>query len=208
MKRIQVFTDGSSRPRTKETAGWAAAFKMNGLVHVFYGHYPAPATNNIGELGATMMMMRIFGKANISFDFVTDSEYVKKGYLEYRKGWEGRGMKNNQGKPISNLEMWVESFKRWDAANHTVEWVRGHSGELMNEIADYWANAGADNISVEDRVADEAGEAKFWRGMKKYTGVLGSGTPGDVIHEVDIPPLSLYRVVNVFRKEMDDDTTE
>jgi len=142
---LTIHTDGSSRPRTTECAGWAFVTQIRDKTHVVYGHLPAPSTNNIGELLALIRPLRLFGKGDTPLLFITDSQYVQKGIVEYMKGWKHRGWKTSAGAKVKNLELWKEVYSLWDETMHTVKWERGHSGEPNNELADVWANAGSDN---------------------------------------------------------------
>lgn len=144
---LTIHTDGSSRPQTTKAAGWAFAVNINDRIIVRYGHLPPPSTNNIGELMALLVPLRQLSKATIpsKLHFITDSQYVQKGITEYMKGWKFRGWKTASGAKVKNLELWKEIHLLWNPSYHTVEWVRGHSGDAGNELVDIWANAGSDD---------------------------------------------------------------
>ena len=77
----------------------------------------------------------------------TDSEYVRKGITEWIHGWQQRGWKTADRKPVKNAELW----QRLDALRklHHVQWrwVKGHAGDPGNERADALANRGVESIS-------------------------------------------------------------
>ena len=81
-------------------------------------------------------------KRSCNIVIYTDSEYVRKGMTEWISGWQRRGWKTADGKPVKNAELW----QRLDALRklHTVEWrwVKGHAGDPGNERADALANKG------------------------------------------------------------------
>lgn len=60
--------------------------------------------------------------------------------------WKKRGWKTAAKKPVKNVELW----QRLDAARngHEVEWiwVKGHSGDEGNELADTLANEAIDKL--------------------------------------------------------------
>jgi len=81
-------------------------------------------------------------KRTCQITIYTDSEYVRKGMTEWVSGWQRRGWKTADGKPVKNAELW----QRLDALRklHQVEWrwVKGHAGDPGNERADALANKG------------------------------------------------------------------
>jgi ribonuclease HI len=74
----------------------------------------------------------------------TDSEYVRRGILEWVAGWKRRGWVTADRKPVKNQDLW----QRLDelAAAHKIEWhwVKGHSGVPGNERVDLLANQAID----------------------------------------------------------------
>lgn len=72
---------------------------------------------------------------------VTDSQYVLKGMTEWVRGWQARGWKTAEKKPVKNVDLWKELIAA--AAPHSIEWkwVKGHSGDANNERVDALAVA-------------------------------------------------------------------
>jgi ribonuclease HI len=71
----------------------------------------------------------------------TDSEYLKNGITRWHTGWVRKNWRNAAGDPVKNMDLWRRVL---DAAKpHRIEWrwVRGHSGNPMNERADELATA-------------------------------------------------------------------
>jgi ribonuclease HI len=81
-------------------------------------------------------------KRSCNIVIYTDSEYVRKGMTEWISGWQRRGWKTADGKPVKNADLWqrLEALRKL----HTVEWrwVKGHAGDPGNERADALANKG------------------------------------------------------------------
>ncbi len=71
----------------------------------------------------------------------TDSNYVRQGITEWVRGWKARGWRTADKKPVKNQDLW----EALDAATqrHTISWhwVKGHSGDAMNDRADALAVA-------------------------------------------------------------------
>jgi ribonuclease HI len=76
----------------------------------------------------------------------TDSQYVRKGVLEWLEGWKKRGWKTAAKQPVKNKDLWQlldEAIQRHEITWH---WVKGHSGNEGNELADELANLGTDEV--------------------------------------------------------------
>jgi ribonuclease HI len=76
----------------------------------------------------------------------TDSQYVLKGITEWISGWKARGWRTASKEPVKNVDLW----QALDAAcqTHQIEWiwVRGHTGNPGNELADQLANQGVESV--------------------------------------------------------------
>jgi ribonuclease HI len=103
----------------------------------------AATTNNRMELTAAIEGLTALRRP-CRVALYTDSQYLRKGILEWLPAWKARGWKTADRKPVKNEDLW----RRLDelAARHEVEWhwVRGHSGHPENERADALANRGLD----------------------------------------------------------------
>lgn len=135
-----VYTDGACAPTNPGPAGWGAVVLRPKTLEPlpFYG-YIGPGTNQIAEITAAIEgLARVPEKAVV--ELVSDSQYVLKGLTEWRKGWERKGWRNSKGEPVANLELWKKLFDIADARTVTTRWVRGHTGDLYNEMADSLAN--------------------------------------------------------------------
>ncbi|NOX30810.1 MAG: ribonuclease HI [Actinobacteria bacterium] len=102
----------------------------------------ADSTNQRMEVTAAFeAVRRIAGPLEI----VSDSTYVVKCFNdEWWRGWIKRGWRNASKKPIANRDLW-EPFidlvnRRGDV---TFKWVKGHSGDPMNDAADMLATQAA-----------------------------------------------------------------
>jgi ribonuclease HI len=61
-------------------------------------------------------------------------------------GWKKNGWKTAAKKPVKNEDLWRELDE--EVKRHTVNWhwVKGHSGNPGNELADELANKGVDEM--------------------------------------------------------------
>lgn len=139
---IEVWTDGSCR-ENPGAGGWAFVVVIDGeIVHEGKGG-SEDTTNNKMEMGAVIRTMEYLRREHPGEEatIYCDSEYVVKGINEWMARWKQRGWRKSGG-AIKNLDFW----KRIDElviALYTFTWLRGHTGDEMNELADHLAAQGA-----------------------------------------------------------------
>ena len=80
-------------------------------------------------------------------EIVSDSTYVVKCFQDkWHVGWLRRGWKNSQGQPVSNRDLWETLIPMVLESQRTItfSWVKGHSGDPMNDFVDLLATQAAD----------------------------------------------------------------
>jgi ribonuclease HI len=102
-----------------------------------------PTTNNRMELQAVIGALKAL-KRPVEARVYTDSQYVRRGILEWVPQWKARGWKTADKKPVKNQDLWL--LLDAEAARHRIEWhwVPGHAGVPGNERVDALANAAID----------------------------------------------------------------
>ena len=140
-KVVEVWTDGGCRPNPGP-GGWAAVMTYRGVVKELSGA-EAATTNNRMELTAAATALETL-KRPCRVVLHTDSEYVKNGVTRWHTGWVRRNWRNAAGDPVANMDLWRRLLEA--AKAHRVEWrwVRGHSGNPMNERVDRLATKARD----------------------------------------------------------------
>lgn len=76
----------------------------------------------------------------------TDSKYVLDGITNWLEGWKRRGWKTANKKPVKNVELWQRLDLATDAHDIEWVWVKGHSGDAGNDLADALANRAIDEM--------------------------------------------------------------
>ena len=106
----------------------------------------APTTNTRITSTTAIRALEAIKSSTIDIDLYTDSKYVMSGINEWIKSWKLRGWKTANKKPVKNVDLW----QKLDEVNakHNVHWywVKGHSGDEGNEMADSLANQAMDEI--------------------------------------------------------------
>ena len=141
---VDVWTDGACK-HNPGPGGWGAVLVANGVSLHLWGGVPETTNNQMELTAAIRALERLERRARVRLH--TDSTYVMKGIGEWIHNWKRRGWKTAAKKPVLNADLW----KRLDAAveQHEVEWiwVKGHSGDPGNELADDLANRGVDEFA-------------------------------------------------------------
>jgi len=130
---VEIWTDGGCKPNPGP-GGWAAILKFKDTVRELSGA-EAETTNNRMELTAAAEALAAL-KRPCTIILHTDSEYLKNGITRWHAGWVRKNWRNAAGDPVKNMDLWRRILEA--AKAHTIEWrwVRGHSGDVMNERAD------------------------------------------------------------------------
>ena len=99
------------------------------------------------ELTAAIKALEAVKASEISIDLYTDSKYVIQGINDWIDGWKSKGWKTSGKKPVKNIELW----KQLDTLNQKYSvnwhWVKGHSDDPGNDMADLLANQAMDELN-------------------------------------------------------------
>jgi ribonuclease HI len=103
----------------------------------------ARGTNNMGELTAVLDLLQ--QTAHLDDDLVVycDSTYVINSITKWMAGWKRRGWRKGDGKPVLNVDIMRALDAAMAGRRVRFEWVKGHSGHVLNEAADRLANGAA-----------------------------------------------------------------
>jgi ribonuclease HI len=144
---VEIYTDGACRGNPGP-GGWAAILSMGSREKEISGA-ENPTTNNRMELQAVIAALQAL-KRPVEVKVYTDSQYVRRGILEWLAQWKARGWKTADKKPVKNQDLW--QVLEHEAGKHRIEWhwVPGHAGVPGNERADALANAAIDALLAVD----------------------------------------------------------
>jgi ribonuclease HI len=72
-------------------------------------------------------------------EIYTDSEFWINVITKWAAGWQAKGWVKKGGE-IKNLDIVKQVYPLYEKSQATLVWVRGHSNNDLNELADQWAN--------------------------------------------------------------------
>jgi ribonuclease HI len=144
VKQVEIFTDGACKGNPGP-GGWGAVIRYGKHSKEICGG-EVDTTNNRMELSAAINALNVLVEP-CQVLLHTDSKYVLDGITRWVEGWKRNGWKNASKQPVRNAELWHQLI---DAADrHEIEWhwVKGHSGNEGNDLADRLASAAAEAIA-------------------------------------------------------------
>jgi ribonuclease HI len=169
--RTVAYTDGACSGNPGP-GGWAWAVP-NGP---FASGCEAKSTNQRMEVSAALEAVRaLSGPLTI----VSDSTYVVNCFRDrWFEGWKKRGWTNSKKEPVANRDLWEPLIERYlERGDVDFEWVKGHSGDPMNDLV--------------DRLAVEAAQTQTGRTGVGEPEDLGpadtAGQPGSSARDVRLP---------------------
>lgn len=129
--RTVVYTDGACQGNPGP-GGWAWAVAPDGERTGAGGE--AHTTNQRMEIRAVLEALRaIDGQVHV----VSDSTYVVNCFRDrWYVRWQQNGWKNSKKEPVANVDLWQPLIELVVARRPTFEWVKGHSGNRLNDLVD------------------------------------------------------------------------
>ena len=133
---IEVYTDGACAGNPGP-GGWAWAVAPDGSPCGSGG--AAHSTNQRMEVQAALEALRALpGEITI----VSDSTYVVNCFhARWWAKWERNGWRNSQKQPVANTDLWIPLIELVKVRQPVFRWVKGHSGNRMNDLVDQLAVA-------------------------------------------------------------------
>ncbi len=129
---VTIYTDGGADPNPG-IGGWAAILRSGRHEKVLTGSDPK-TTNNRMELQAAIAALSALKRPS-TIQFHTDSEYLRKGITQYIDKWAANNWRTGS-RAVANADLWQQLWPL--VKQHEIEWhwVKGHSGDPLNERVD------------------------------------------------------------------------
>ena len=138
---IIIYTDGACLGnKGGDPGGWAAVILHGPEDIAKISGSDLFTTNNRMELQAIIEGLN-FCPSGSQILLYSDSQYAVKGFNEWLPGWKKKGWKNSSNKAVANKDLW--QVLEDAVARHKIvslNWIRGHNGDHLNEEADRLAN--------------------------------------------------------------------
>ncbi len=178
---VRVFTDGACAGNPGP-GGWGWAVDVGpGVAGPACSGSERASTNQRMEVWAVLDVLTTFmeqGDPKPQVTVVSDSTYVVNCFRDsWYRGWMTRGWKNSQKQPVANQDLWkpLVSLYLEHKSHISFEWVKGHSGNRMNDLVDAlavragagqygrvmvdpdgWFQSAAPSVELVDEVRDQA----------------------------------------------------
>ena len=127
-----VFTDGAC-VGNPGPGGWAWAVSEEEYES---GHEERTTNQRMEVMAVLQALGNLSGRVHV----VSDSTYVVNCFRQHWwVGWRARGWKNSRGDPVANQDLWRPLIEEVVDRRHgqiELSWVKGHSGDPMNELVD------------------------------------------------------------------------
>ena len=132
-------------------------------------------TNNKMELTATIKALKHL-KDKSEIIIFTDSKYVIDGINNWIFKWKQNDWKTTNKKEVKNKDLWLNLYECINFHVVNWKWVKGHSGDTLNEEVDKLARGEAE---------------KNYRFLSKFSAELFSKPPPSSSKIFLISPLSI-----------------
>ena len=137
---IKIYIDGACIGNPGP-GGWAVIILFENEKKELFGGEKL-TTNNRMELTAAIKALEYFSKEEKkrpslkNLKIYTDSNYVKEGITVWINSWEKNNWKTADKKNVKNIDLW-KKLKELTKFN-TIDWIwiKGHSNNTMNDLAD------------------------------------------------------------------------
>ena len=136
-----VYTDGACSGNPGP-GGWGWAVAPQGQPQGSGGD--TNTTNQRMELLAVLEALRSLGVGAEAgpVEVVSDSTYVVNCFRDrWWVKWQRNGWKNSKKQPVANVDIWEPLVELVNSGDVSFRWVKGHSGDPMNDLVDELAVA-------------------------------------------------------------------
>lgn len=128
---IEVYTDGACSGNPGP-GGWAWAVAPGGEPCGSGGE--AHTTNQRMEI---MAVLEALGSLDGPLTVVSDSTYVVNCFRDrWYERWMTNGWRNSKKEPVANTDLWKPLVEIYLRRRPAFRWVKGHSGDPMNDLVD------------------------------------------------------------------------
>ena len=138
--QIKIYTDGAC-VGNPGPGGWAAIILIENEKKELFGGEKL-TTNNRMELTAAIKSLEYCNAQEAKqlslkeIKIYTDSIYLKEGITNWINNWEKNNWKTSDKKNVKNVDLWKKLRDLVKSKQIGWCWIKGHSGDPMNDLAD------------------------------------------------------------------------
>jgi len=137
---IKIYTDGAC-VGNPGPGGWAAIVLLENEKKELFGGEKLTTNNRMELMAAIKALEYCFEqeKKQPSLKLIrifTDSTYVKEGITVWINNWEKNNWKTADKKNVKNVDLWKRLKELVKSNQVEWNWVKGHSEDPMNDLAD------------------------------------------------------------------------
>jgi ribonuclease HI len=137
---IKIYTDGAC-VGNPGPGGWAAIILLENEKKELFGGEKLTTNNRMELMAAIKALEYCFEqeKEQPSLKLIrifTDSTYVKEGITVWINNWEKNDWKTSDKKNVKNVDLWKRLKELVKSNQIEWNWVKGHSEDPMNDLAD------------------------------------------------------------------------
>lgn len=138
MDNINIYTDGACSGNPGP-GGWASIIIYSSKIIELSGG-SLLTTNNRMEMTAVIKgLENIKNQSNVIIN--TDSKYVINGMTSWIEKWKKNKWLGSNKKLIKNKDLWEKIYSLNNLHNTKWIWIKGHSGNSLNEKVDQLARS-------------------------------------------------------------------
>ncbi|CAN5774999.1 ribonuclease HI [soil metagenome] len=136
---VLVYTDGACSGNPGP-GGWAWAVAPTGSPSGSGGE--PSTTNQRMEILAALEALTALRGERAPIVVMSDSTYVVNCFRDrWWARWQANGWRNSKKQPVANADLWRPLVSLVAETGATFQWVKGHSGDVMNDVVDEMAVA-------------------------------------------------------------------
>lgn len=141
---LKIYTDGSCSNMSGH-GGWGAVFFQDKIIKKMSGTATSTTSNRM-ELTAVVESLESLSNS-LDIMIITDSKYIIKG-ANLVDIWKNNNWRSRASVPIKNIDLW-ERFLQ-SRGDHDIQWrwVKSHSGDWGNNLADKLANKARRSLDI------------------------------------------------------------
>jgi ribonuclease HI len=138
--QIKIYTDGACAGNPGP-GGWAAIILQEKEKKELFGG-ERHTTNNRMELTAAIKGLEYCDSREgkqlslKEIKIYTDSVYLKEGITSWISNWEKNNWKTSDKKNVKNVDLWKKLKDLVKSKKIEWRWIKGHSGDPINDLAD------------------------------------------------------------------------